>query len=129
MAEEYYLGELGSESMLSSVDRDVNEQPERLKKETRLASGKLVRDIIAVKRTVKFSYEKLSGKTSDVVDGGLGRNDIRDLYDEGGELNLRIPLDVGGFEDVTVLFDSYSEDRASATPYYQWDLQFTLVEV
>ena len=129
MAEEYYLGELGSESMLSSVDRDVNEQPERLKKETRLASGKLVRDIIAVKRTVKFSYEKLPGKTSDVADGGMGRNDIRDLYDEGGELSLRIPKDVGGFDDVTVFFGSYSEDRASATPYYQWDLQFTLVEV
>lgn len=129
MAEEYYLGELGSESMLSSVDRNVNENPERLKKETRLASGKLVRDIIAVKRTFKFSFEKLPGKTSDVADGGMGRNDIRDFYDEGGELNLRVPLDVGGYEDVTVLFGGYSEDRASATPYYQWDLQFSLDEV
>ncbi len=129
MAEEYYLGELGSESMLSSVDRNVDENPERIKKDVRLASGKMVRDVIAVKRTFKFGYKKLPGKTSDVADDGMGRNDLRDLYDDGGELNLRVPLDVGGYDDVTVLFDGYSEKRASATPYYQWDLQFTLTEV
>lgn len=128
MAEEYYLGELGSEYMLSSVERDVQEVPERIMRQQRLASGKLVRDVVAVKRTYKFSYKDLPGLDANVADSGLGRNSIRDLFDDGGSLSLLVPQEVGGFESVTVYFEGYQEDRKKVIPYYQWDLDFTLVE-
>lgn len=128
MAEEYYLGELGSELKLSSVDRLVSEAPLKIKKEVRLATGKMVRDVIATKRILKFSYKLLPGKDSDVADEGVGRNSIREMYDDGGTYNLRVPLDVGGYDDVTVFFDKYDEGRTKAVPYYLWQVNFTLVE-
>ncbi len=128
MAEEYYLGELGSEAMLSSVEREVQEVPERIVRQKRLASGKLVRDVVAVKRSFSFSYENLPGLDVNVADSGIGRNSLRDLFDEGGSYSLLVPQEVGGFESVTVYFDGYKEKRKKVTPYYQWDVNFTLVE-
>ena len=128
MAEEYYLGELGSELMLSSVERKVAENPLHIKKETRLASGKLVRDVVAIKRIFPFSYEWLPGQDTDVADGGVGRDSIRDMYDAGGSYNLRVPLEKGGFDDVVVYFDKYKEVRVRTAPHYLWDLSFSLVE-
>lgn len=128
MAEEYYLGELGSELMLSSVDRKVTEDPLEIKKETRLASGKLVCDVVATKRIFNFSYELLPGKDSDVADSGVGRNSVRELYDDGGSYNLRAPLELGGYDDVTVVFAGYKEERVSVIPHYQWNISFSVVE-
>lgn len=128
MAEEYYLGELGSESMLSSVDRTVKEVPLPIEKSTRLASGKMVKDVVAIKRVFNFSYKLLPGKDADVADSGVGRNSIREMYDDSGTYNLRVPLDVGGYDDVTVYFEKYSEERARAAPHYLWNLSFSVVE-
>lgn len=128
MADEYYLGELGSESMLSSVDRKVSESPLEIKKEVRLASGKLVRDVVAIKRVFKFSYGWIPGQDSDVADSGIGRDLIREMYNDGGSYNLRVALEEGGFDDLTVYFDGYKEERVRTTPYYLWDLSFNLVE-
>lgn len=128
MADEYYLGELGSESMLSSVERKVSEAPLEISKKTRLATGKLVKDIIAVKRVFNFSYEWLPGQDSDVADSGMGRDSIRELYDDGESLNLRAALEEGGFDDIAVHFDGYKEERIRTAPYYIWNLSFSLVE-
>ena len=128
MSDEYYLGELGSESKLSSIELDVSESPLEISKKTRLATGKLVKDIIAVKRVFNFSYEWLAGQDSDVVDSGLGRDSIREMYDDDGAFNLRAPLEGGGFDDVTVHFNKYKEKRIRTTPYYLWNLSFSLVE-
>lgn len=128
MANDYYLGELGSEEMLSNVDREVEEEPLPIQKETRLASGKLVRDVVTIKRTFSFAWERLPGQDSDVVDGGLGRDSLRDMYNEGGSYNLMVPLETGGYDDVTVLFDKYSEKRDRVGSYYLWNVELTLVE-
>ena len=129
MANDYYLGDLGSEEMLSAVDRTPpKETPLEIKRETRLASGKLVRDVIATKRVFSFSWHWLPGQDSDVEDSGLGRDSLRDLYDDGGSYNLMVPLETGGHDSVTVYFDNYSEERARVGSYYLWNVDFTLVE-
>ena len=128
MAEEYYLGELGSELKLSSVDRTVVEVPLPIKKEVRLASGKMVRDVVTTKRVFNFSYKLLPGKDADVADSGAGKNSIRELYNDGGTYNLRVPLDVGGYDDVTVYFGDWKEERVRTIPHYLWNLSFSAVE-
>jgi hypothetical protein len=130
MANEYYLGESGSEEMLSSISLVVETGHEVLKSETRLASGALVRDVIARKRRWEFTWEFLPGDDTDVEDSGLGRDSLKDLFDTGGELVLKVPLETGGTDDVDVLFEGeFSERRIRVSPYFAWEVGFSLVEI
>jgi len=126
----YYLGAAGDEERLSNVDRDpVTEKPLVIRKDTRLSSGKLVWDRVAVKRVFVFRFLRLPGQDGDVIDGAMGRDRLRSLFDGGGVYNLQVPLEEGGYDVVEVRFRSYDEVRALVRPFFQWDVKVTLEEV
>ncbi len=130
MSDYYYLGAAGDEERLSNVDRDpVTEKPLVIRKDTRLSSGKLVWDRVAVKRVFVFRFLRLPGQDGDVIDGAMGRDRLRRLFDGGGVYNLQVPLEEGGYDVVEVRFRSYDEVRALVRPFFQWDVKVTLEEV
>lgn len=124
---EYYLGIAGNEQKLNPISLTVNAQRQRQAKEARLASGVMVRDTVTVKRIFSFSWMKLPGITDE---DGLGRDALKSLFEAGGTLSLRIPLENGSEETVSVLFDNvFDEHLVRRVPVYFWDVSFGLVEV
>jgi hypothetical protein len=108
----------------------VEVDPRVLARSVRLASGALVRDITAVKRSWKFTYTDLPGDTGNVRDGGFGRDSLRDLYDAGGAQTLYVPVEGTTTESVQVLFgETFSEKRTQIRPFWRWDVGFTLEEI
>jgi hypothetical protein len=118
------------DDLLSAGGLTVKAGCSRVGTRGRLASAKLVSDQVAVKRTWTFSYVDLPGQTADVLDGGLGRDDLRAAFDAGGACTLTVPVETGTDEDVSVLFsDSFSEQRTQVQPCWRWNLEFTLEEI
>lgn len=76
-----YLGELGSEELLSPFGRKLTIADEEIGREQRTASGKLVKDIIATKKKFTLAYETIDG---DALEQFL------DIYDLNDELSLFI---------------------------------------
>lgn len=76
-----YLGLLGQEEKVSAFGRTLTITDEILSREERTASGRLVRDIIATKKTFSLSYEVISG--DDLAQ-------FLDFYDLNSELSLLI---------------------------------------
>jgi hypothetical protein len=127
---DYKLGSAGSEQKLSAKGMSIHEAAREIKRETRLASGKLVRDCIARKRAWQLSWKRLAGSTADTEDGGLGRDALRALFDAGGSLNFVAPLEGGGSETTAVMFgEMFEEELLQTSPFWQWRLGFELEEV
>jgi hypothetical protein len=121
--------QLGSD-LLSAGGLTVTPGATEISRKTRLASAAMVKDVIAVKRTWKFSYTDLPGLDSNVRDAGPGRDTLWSLYLNGGTQTLVLPAESGIGEAVEVMFgEGYSEKRTSVTPFWRWDVEFTLEEV
>jgi hypothetical protein len=103
--------------------------PTEISRAERLASGILVKDVIATKRSWKFTYELLPGATSHVEDGGLGRDDIYALFLAGDAVTLTVPLEDESSDDVDVFITNYSETRRFVDPHWVYNMSFELVEV
>jgi hypothetical protein len=56
-----YLGILNSESLISPFGRKLSIADEEIGREQRTASGRLVRDITAVKKKIVLAYETIDG--------------------------------------------------------------------
>jgi len=76
-----YLGELGSETILSAFGRTLKISDMEISREERTSSGRLVRDVTATKKKFELSYEMIDG---DVLTAILA------LYDLQDELSLLI---------------------------------------
>jgi len=76
-----YLGELGSETLLSAFGRTLKISDMEISREERTSSGRLVRDVTATKKKFELSYEMIDG---DVLTAVLA------LYDLQDELSLLI---------------------------------------
>jgi hypothetical protein len=121
--------QLGSD-LLSAGGLEVTPGATEISRKARLASGTQTKDVIATKRTWKFKYTDLPGLDGNVRDGGPGRNTLWSLYLNGGTLTLVLPVESGIAEDVTVMFgDGYNEKRTQVSPFWRWDVEFSLEEV
>jgi hypothetical protein len=76
-----YLGELGSETLLSAFGRTLKISDMEISREERTSSGRLVRDVTATKKKFELSYDMIDG---DVLTAVLA------LYDLQDELSLLI---------------------------------------
>lgn len=115
---------------LSAGGLAVTVDPRMLARSTRLAGGQLVRDITALKRSWKFTYTDLPGDTGNMRDVGMGRDDLRVLFDAGGAQTLVVPVEGTTAESVQVLFgETFSEQRTQIRPFWRWDVGFTLEEI
>jgi hypothetical protein len=133
MAYEYYLGTAGSEWKLSRVDLTVTPDEEIIGSEQRLSGteANLARDVVANKKKWSISYKNLPGLDANVPDGGLGRDRLRWLYEQGGEMIFWVPTESGIYEKYTVLFEmgSFSDPRVKVEPFWRFDVSFGLKEV
>lgn len=130
---DFELGEAGSEQRLSRCDCDMRQGAAMIGREVRTASGTLVRDVVAIKRTWQFRYSWLPAKKSYVYDGGMGRDELYALYCLKKALSFHVPSQDGAVEDVTVQFamDSWDEHLIDTDGPWGWvyEVSFTLVEV
>lgn len=130
----YKLGDYGLERSLESTG-EVKSSIKKIERSRRTAQGVLKRDVIATKREWSFSWDELPGQPTDTWDGGLGRDDIVEMYEDGGELSLLVPSEAGEpggatYEQVDVLFDAdLSEEVHKRNPRYSYSLSFKLIEV
>ena len=107
-----YLGELGSEELISAFGRKLIIEDVEIKRESRTASGRLVRDVIAVKKKITLDYESITGTALE---------QFLDLYDLGTELSILIfnesnattttPEPEDNYDNYTVLMDPISRER------------------
>jgi hypothetical protein len=118
---------------LSNVNRKFGTSVKKIVKETELANGSLVRDVVAVKRSWQFSWEYLPSLDADVVDGGMGADSLEALFDLTGVLVLSEPLDSGisRLYNTLVASDGFKKDqvlrRAGGKRY--WNCSLSLREV
>jgi hypothetical protein len=130
----YKLGANGLERALEST-AEVETSTSKIEQSRRTAAGRMKRDVIAVKRTWSFEWDELPGQTSDTWDGGLGRDELVALYEDGGTLSLLVPTEIeepGGetYEQVDVLFGATIEEIVrKRNPRFSYELTMELVEV
>jgi hypothetical protein len=105
---EIYLGPSGSETLITAFGRRLIIIPEEISRSDRTASGRLVKDIVAVKYRFEMPYSAIDGDNL---------QDLLDCYDLKSELSLLIYLtDTTTFlndegETPVVLMDPLERER------------------
>ena len=96
-----YLGIVDSESLISPFGRKLLIVDEEIGREDRTASGRLVKDIVAVKKKITLAYETIAGDDLEV---------FLNLYDLESELSILIyHTDVpAATDDEGLYYDQYT---------------------
>jgi len=126
-----YLGLEGSESLLTPFGRKYSIDDEQIIREGRTANGRLVRDIIAVKKTITLKYDLI---------GGTDLATLLTIYNLNAELSLLVyhTSDEGGttaepgvnYDQYYVLMDSLQRTRELLASDGLWSgVTVTLKEV
>lgn len=126
-----YLGTFGSEFLLSAFGRKLSVQEEQMTREGRTVNGRLVRDVIATKKTISLKYDLI---------GGNELATVLSIYSLNSELSLQIyhTDDEGGttsepevnYDQYTVLMDSVNRTRELLASDGLWsDVSINLKEV
>lgn len=85
----------------------------------RAISGRLVKDVIALKRTFQIPYQGLTPETALI---------FIEIYESGGEVTFEFE-DVRGTETATVYIQSLPREVYSPKPQYTQNVTITLEEV
>lgn len=122
---------VNQEPFLSNNEASLAGNWEDQATDNRLLGGSLVRYKIKKISHWLFQYRELPGRTKDVFDGGMGRDDIFALYQADTEMYLITPSLGATPVTYTVRFglQSYREKpvRRSGN-YWWWQLSFELVQ-
>jgi hypothetical protein len=110
-----YLGEPGSEKLISPFGRTYKERDVELSREQVTASGRTIKEIIAVKKEFELSYEMITGDSL---------AELIDIYDLQKELSLIVfgetetTTDEG--DGYTVIMQPIEKDRISVIDDGLW---------
>jgi len=118
-----WLGLPGNEQLLPAMGRKLSVEDFEITNENRTASGKLVRDVTAVKKRFMIDY---SFVTNDIL------TQLRQLYQLGikNNLSLKIEQENGEIEQYEVVFRPFSRSRYLAGSKWYWEgISVTLEEV
>jgi len=118
-----WLGLPENEQLLPNMGRRLTVEDLEILKEARTASGRLVREIITVKRQFKLDY---SFVTNAILE------QLRQLYQLGikNNLSLKIEQENGEIEQYEVVFRPFSRSRYLAGSKWYWEgISVTLEEV
>lgn len=109
-----WLGPPGNEQLLPEMGRRLSEEDFEITNENRTASGKLVRDVTAVKKRFKIDY---SFVTNDVL------TQLRQLYELGinNNLNLKIEQEDSSIDEYEVVFRPFSRSRYLIGNKWFWE--------
>ena len=106
-----YLGIEGSEAILSPFGRRFAITPDEIGREDRTASGRLVRDVVAVKHKITLAYE--------VIDGAA-LTQFLDLYDLDEILSLLVYTADDEYDQYYVLMRPIARERLLVTGEGLW---------
>lgn len=114
---------------LSDQDRSpLTEAYEVIENTRRTAKGQRRRYFIAQKRTFSLSWSRLPGQTANTVDGGIGADPMKTMFDsETDTVTLRIKDRSGSNTDVSVHIVDFEREliyRYSDDHYYSVSITF-----
>lgn len=109
-----WLGTLGNEQLLSTMGRRFAIEDFEISKEQRTASGRLVKEVIAVKKRFTLEY---SFVTNAIL------KQLKELYQAGirNNLNLKIEQEDGSIEEYEVVFRPFSRSRYLIGDKWYWE--------
>lgn len=107
-----WLGRQGYEELLSSMGRKLTEGDMEITREGRTASGKLVLDIIAIKKMFNLNYSMITGTV-------LAQ--LKALYETGGILNLKVERQDASVDEYQVKFRPFSRARYLTRGEWLWE--------
>ena len=109
-----WLGTLGNEQLLSTMGRRFAIEDFEISKERRTASGRLVKEVIAVKKRFTLGY---SFVTNAIL------KQLKELYQSGihNQLNLKIEQEDGSIEEYEVVFRPFSRSRYLIGDKWYWE--------
>ena len=109
-----WLGTLGNEQLLSTMGRRFAIEDFEISKEQRTASGRLVKEVIAVKKRFTLEY---SFVTNAIL------KQLKELYQAGirNNLNLKIEQEDGSIEEYEVVFRPFSRSRYLIGDTWYWE--------
>lgn len=109
-----WLGLPGNEQLLPAMGRKLSVEDFEITNENRTASGKLVRDVTAVKKRFKIDY---SFVTNDIL------TQLRQLYELGinNNLNLKIEQEDSSIDEYEVVFRPFSRSRYLIGDKWFWE--------
>ena len=109
-----WLGLPGNEQLLPAMGRKLSVEDFEITNENRTASGKLVRDVTAVKKRFKIDY---SFVTNDIL------TQLRQLYELGinNNLNLKIEQEDSSIDEYKVVFRPFSRSRYLIGNKWFWE--------
>jgi len=115
------LGPLGEEVLLPGVGRQLSEHDLEISREDRVASGKLVRDIIATKKIFTLNYGIITGEDLE---------SFEQFYSLHNNLNLIIVNRDSSIRSYTVCFRPFKRSRWILTGGWLWrNVSIVLEEV
>lgn len=109
-----WLGPPGNEILLPEMGRRLSEEDFEIKNEQRTASGRLIRDVIAVKKRFKLDY---SFATNAIL------KQLKQIYQAGinGNLVLKIEQEDGSIEQYEVVSRPFSRSRYLVGNKWFWE--------
>ncbi len=109
-----WLGPPGNEILLPEMGRRLSEEDFEIKNEQRTASGRLIRDVIAVKKRFKLDY---SFATNAIL------KQLKQIYQAGinGNLVLKIEQEDGSIEQYEVVSRPFSRSRYLVGDKWFWE--------
>lgn len=109
-----WLGTPGNEQMLPPMGRRFAIEDFEISKEQRTASGRLVKEVIAVKKRFTLEY---SFVTNAIL------KQLKELYQSGihNNLNLKIEQEDGTIEEYEVVFRPFSRSRYLIGDTWYWE--------
>lgn len=109
-----WLGLPGNEQLLPAMGRKLSVEDFEITNENRTASGKLVRDVTAVKKRFKIDYNFV---TNDIL------TQLRQLYELGinNNLNLKIEQEDSSIDEYEVVFRPFSRSRYLIGNKWFWE--------
>lgn len=111
-AGDIYLGQLGQEIKLTSYGRKLTEKNIEITREERTASGRLVIEVIKVKKAFTINYEIIEGPDLEMILG---------LYDLRKELSLIIYNQNGTPKSYTVWLRPFDRTRLTHLGNGLWE--------
>jgi hypothetical protein len=109
-ANDIYLGLAGAETLLSPFGRKFSRSPIEITREDRTASGRKVKDIVAIKYKFTLQY--------DLIDDADVRI-FQHLYGLDSELSLKVTTPTG-VSTYTVMLAPFSQERVTAVGSGLW---------
>jgi hypothetical protein len=107
-----WLGRAGLEVLMPNLSRKFSEEDTEISKESRTASGRLVIDVVAIKKVFTLEYSTVTG---DVLET------LKTVYALGGILSLKVERKDGTIDIYTVRMRPFGRKRVLMAIEWLWD--------